>query len=269
MPVVRWRSRTRPARLAVVGLLGAILVGSLPAAAAAAGPARPDRLPAAAVDPGGATTVIVRYREGTSSARRTAARERAQATRERSRPDKGREVVRPAHGRSVAETVQALLADPAVAYAEPNYPVQLAANPMTEPLRAPYQWGLENGGGECVDELRARLRQRRRHRRRGGLAGLRRARAWSSRSSMTASTSRTPTWTPRRGRTRTTRRSTAGRRRERLRRRRPRGQPVRAPPARRPSCTARARTFTAPPSRASSRPPRTAPGWQASRPMPS
>ena len=153
MPVVRRRSRTRTARLAVVGLLGAVLVGSLPAAAAAAGPARPDRLPAAGIDPGEATTVIVRYREGTSSARRTAAREHAQVTRERSRPDKGREVVRPAQGRSVAETVQALLADPAVAYAEPNYPVRLAANPMTEPLRAPYQWGLENGGGECVDSF--------------------------------------------------------------------------------------------------------------------
>ena len=150
MPVVRWRSRTRPARLAMVGLLGAMLAGSLPAASAAAGPAGPDRLPTAAVDPGDATSVIVRYRDGISSARRTAARERAHVTRERSRPDKGREVVRPARGRSVAETVSALLADPAVAYAEPNYPVRLAANPSTEPLRAPYQWGLENAGGECV-----------------------------------------------------------------------------------------------------------------------
>ena len=103
--------------------------------------------------PGDATTVIVRYRDGTSSARKTAARERAHATRERSRPDKGREVVRPAHGRSVAETVQALLADPAVAYAEPNYPIRLAASPMTEPLRSTYQWGLENAGGDCVAEF--------------------------------------------------------------------------------------------------------------------
>ena len=153
MPVVRRRSRTRPARLAVVGLLGALLVGSLPGAAMAAQPAQPDRLPAAAADSGGATTVIVRYRDGTSSARRTAARERAHATRERSRPGKGREVVRPARGRSVAETVTALLADPTVAYAEPNYPIQLAANPMTEPLRDPYQWGLENTGGECAEDF--------------------------------------------------------------------------------------------------------------------
>jgi subtilisin family serine protease len=111
---------------------------------------RPDRLPGAAVGSGAPTTVIVRYREGTSNARKAAARERAHATRERSRPDKGREVVRPASGRSVAETIEALLADPAVAYAEPNYPIRLAANPMNEPLRSTYQWGLENAGGDCV-----------------------------------------------------------------------------------------------------------------------
>jgi subtilisin family serine protease len=137
----------------VVGVLGVALVVALPGAAAAARPITPDRLAAEAVDAGGATTVIVRYREGTSAARKAVARGRAHATRERDRPDKGREVVRPDRGRSVEDTVRALRADPAVSYAEPNYPIRLAASPGTEPLRTPYQWGLENAGGECVQDF--------------------------------------------------------------------------------------------------------------------
>ena len=58
--------------------------------------------------------------------------------------------MRPAEGRSVAETVRILRADPAVEYAEPNYPVQFAASPSTEPFRKSYQWGLENAGSGCV-----------------------------------------------------------------------------------------------------------------------
>jgi hypothetical protein len=155
MPLVRARSPRLAARPALVGLLAALLVLGLPGAAIAANRQQHDRLSSAAHEAEDATTVIVRYREGMSSARKTGARERAHATLERNRPGRGREVVRPAHGRSVAETVDALRADPAVAYAEPNYPVQLAASPTTEPLRAPYQWGLENAGGDCIGEFTA------------------------------------------------------------------------------------------------------------------
>ena len=128
MPVVRWRSPTPdPPGWRWSGCWARS--SSVPARGRRGRrPARPDRLPAAAVDSGDATTVIVRYRDGDVQRpqdRRTRARA---GDRERSRPD-GREVVRPARGRSVAETVEALLADPAVAYAEPNYPIQLAAKP--------------------------------------------------------------------------------------------------------------------------------------------
>ena len=34
----------------------------------------------------------------------------------------------------------------------PSEPIRLAASPGTEPLRLPYQWGLENHGGDCLSE---------------------------------------------------------------------------------------------------------------------
>ena len=143
------RTRAPGFRHALGALLGAVLIVGLPGAAAGAQPSV-GRLQAPIVDDGGATSVVVKYREGTSAARRATARGRAHATRVRNRPDRRREVVRPEAGRTVAETVRELRADPAVEYAEPNYPVRFAAGPATEPDRDPYQWGLENGGPGCV-----------------------------------------------------------------------------------------------------------------------
>jgi subtilisin family serine protease len=136
-------------RHALGALLAALFIAGVPASAAADDRSF-GRVEASAIADGGATTVIVKYRDGTSSSRRTAARDRAHATRVRNRPERRREVVRPAAGRSVAETVRTLRADPAVEYAEPNYPVRFAASPSTEPFRTNYQWGLENAGSGCV-----------------------------------------------------------------------------------------------------------------------
>jgi subtilisin family serine protease len=136
-------------RQALGALLAAFLIAGVPAFAAAEDRSF-GRVASPANDDGGATSVIVKYRDGTSASRRTAARERAHAARIRNHADRRREVVRPAEGRSVAETVRILRADPAVEYAEPNYPVQFAASPSTEPFRKSYQWGLENAGSGCV-----------------------------------------------------------------------------------------------------------------------
>src|SRR5690242_11979998 len=160
-PVARWPAtedgtvhmgsspvRAPALRHALGALLAVLVVGGLPGTAAAEPALR--RLPTPLTDDGGATTVIVKYREGTSDARRRESRAHAHAARVRARPNRRREVVRPSGGQTIAETVRLLRADPAVEYAEPNYPVRFAATPATEPLRDPYQWGLENGGSGCV-----------------------------------------------------------------------------------------------------------------------
>jgi subtilisin family serine protease len=153
------RASTRQAlpQLVLAALLAAALAA--PAGVIARGPDSvpgPVRHAAGASMPGPATTVLVRYRDDASVLARGRARSRADVTRERGRADLHLDVVRPAHGQSVGDAVTALNADPAVLYAEPNARMVLAADPADEPL-FPYQWGLENHGGDCVGDATFQL----------------------------------------------------------------------------------------------------------------
>ena len=145
----------RPRSVGSILALAALVATSLvaPTAVGAAGPKAAQGLARAAAahakGPGPATTVLVRYRDGSSSIARGRARTSAGVTRERGRPDLQLDVVRPAHGQSVDDTVAALNADPAVELAEPNARLAIAAGPSDEPFM-PLQWGLENHGGDCI-----------------------------------------------------------------------------------------------------------------------
>jgi subtilisin family serine protease len=88
---------------------------------------------------------IVRYREGTSSQARSAARRSAGVTLERSLHLIDADVVRPA-GIGAPAMVAAFAADPSVVAVAPDQPLALDASPMTEPEYG-FQWGLENTGG--------------------------------------------------------------------------------------------------------------------------
>ncbi|HEX5826330.1 MAG TPA: S8 family serine peptidase [Candidatus Limnocylindrales bacterium] len=158
-------ARIRSSSLAIAAVLVALLpapapaaaadpaAGTVPTGSAAVGPGPLDGRPATT---GGAVpdaeTVIVKYRPQASPTGRARARDAADVSRERVHPSLGIEVVRPSRGQSVAAAVRALSRDPAVEYAEPNYTIVAAADPALEPLRATYQWGLENAGGDCVSQ---------------------------------------------------------------------------------------------------------------------
>ncbi|HEY3335847.1 MAG TPA: S8 family serine peptidase, partial [Candidatus Limnocylindrales bacterium] len=143
-------------RLVGSTLLAAALVAELAVAPGAAIAARPGGSRALALGlsqrsatPAQATSILVTYRDSASVLDQGAARTRAGVTRERGRPDLQLDVVRPARGRSIADAVAALDADSAVAFAEPNRRMVLAADPAAEEY-FPVQWGLENHGGDCV-----------------------------------------------------------------------------------------------------------------------
>ncbi|HEU0245038.1 MAG TPA: S8 family serine peptidase [Candidatus Limnocylindrales bacterium] len=144
------RTPSLGAALLLTALLATVVA---PAGAVAAGPASspgPARATGPrAVTPAPATTILVRYRDGASTLARGLARARAAVTRQRGRADLQLDVVAPARGQSMGDALAALNADPAVAFAEPNSHVTLAADPAQEEY-FPVQWGLENHGGDCV-----------------------------------------------------------------------------------------------------------------------
>ena len=88
--------------------------------------------------------VIVRFEPGTPAAGRAAARAAVQATKKRDLSIPGLELVLLPVGLSVQQAVQVLEANPNVAYAEPNYVMQLVAVP-DDPLFGDL-WGLNNTG---------------------------------------------------------------------------------------------------------------------------
>ena len=128
------------------------------ATVAAAEPGVPARAGASVTAPAPApTTILVQYRPGTSALDRAQSRASAAVTRERGHAGTRMEVVRPAHGQSIRDAVSDLNADPRVTLAEPNWHLQLALDPAQEPYRAPFQWGLENSGGDCAGPNTAKL----------------------------------------------------------------------------------------------------------------
>ncbi len=155
-------SRPRRTRLAL--LPGAFVVCALMSGAAGpASAASPPRTPAPLTFPHrptvatGATaadlesaTVLVTYREGMAGARRAETRSRAGVTPVRALSRAQVEVVRAARGQSIDDILAALRSDPSVAVAEPDVRRVLTGDPSTEPVRAAYQWGLENAGPGCI-----------------------------------------------------------------------------------------------------------------------
>ena len=155
----------------VVLVLGAFLAAQLPSpgSVVAGGPPDPtagavewDDLPVPRVTPGGRPLrpepsaagtseqtgrVLVRMRPGVGIAAQGTTLTRAHARMDPSAPElRTWDVVVPTIG-TVDEAVAALRADPAVAWAEPEYHIELAAGPANEPQYG-QQWALSNTGQE-------------------------------------------------------------------------------------------------------------------------
>ena len=131
-------SRLAPVALAAAALLAA----AAPARAAVPPPAL------AALDAAGVHEIIVKHRPG----ERATNRPDLSLTHVEDLPLPGVEVVRAPAG-ELAETVEALRADPSVAYADPNAPVRaLTSDPLWS-----HQWGLSNPStpGADIDVLHA------------------------------------------------------------------------------------------------------------------
>lgn len=104
-------------------------------------PATASAVPAPEFAPG---QVLVRFIEGTSAAERKSARNAAEVSVERVLPLPRLQLVTVEDGSSVATTIAELEADPAVAYAEPNYLVKASYIPNDEYFND--LWGLHNTG---------------------------------------------------------------------------------------------------------------------------
>jgi thermitase len=143
--------KRRSALAAGVAAAAALALGTVGAAAAGV-PNSADREagPAAETVPG---AVIVQWQQGADHAERVAARADAGVTYAAELGDPTFQLVETAAGESVAEAVEALEADPAVAVAEPDSLREVEALP-NDPLLA-QQWAIQNTGA-TVDGLAAK-----------------------------------------------------------------------------------------------------------------
>ncbi len=112
---------------------------ALHAAAAAVFVAAPAGAFAADYLPG---QLVVRYEDGTSRAQRATVQRRAGAEHERSLPG-GSRTLAVRDGRTVAQALAAVLADPRVAYAAPNYVAHASFVPNDPGFTGPGGWRLE------------------------------------------------------------------------------------------------------------------------------
>jgi serine protease len=86
--------------------------------------------------------LVVRYEDGTSRAQRATVQRRAGAEHERSLPG-GSRTLAVRDGRTVAQALAAVLADPRVAYAAPNYVAHASFVPNDPGFTGPGGWRLE------------------------------------------------------------------------------------------------------------------------------
>jgi hypothetical protein len=129
--------------------LAAVLPAVLLLAATPAGAPADEPTPAQ-LECQGVTEIVVKRRPGLGRDDRALLRADAGVRLDEPLRLRGTELVRAGPGR-LTEALAALNADPDVAYAEPNAPVQPAA---TDPYFG-FQWGLDNGGQDVLGNVGA------------------------------------------------------------------------------------------------------------------